>query len=483
MKSKIEILLQDMSYNTKYEILDYGTHKEEISSIALKRGIRLPAHDLSVFKGTYAFVDRANLNGCTLPKEEVEKALDTLVGKAVDFDHLRERVVGYWVDAKLDGDQILAYGVFFKGNFREDYTTISELLQKDILGISFEAWGNREYTSEQEYNLRDIEFAGGALLIKTKPAFPGSEVLEMANKRVLEFASVMIEPKSYLHIGTIHCECVKCGHLLLSNKKCLSEMCPECGGLMKNKKEEKEIKIVKEVKDNKGEQGMKTKLERDMTYADWEQAIKTLTDLISVDSGKRKIQCTRCNWVGLSTELAKSTKCPTCGGSCVLVSDTGNIIIESNTGGDKMEEKIKELEKENAKLKEDLLQKTQEVETANQVIATLKTESDAVKTKIEEIEKTKGQEIAKAREEAMKVAQRRTELGEIAEKMKDEEILNEDKFEKAKLEKQLKEKDAEIAKLKDGKGTIKDLDKGSTDKSGQTIFDNQDKVKGYAWGK
>ncbi len=204
MKNRIELFLEDLTYNSKFEFLEESKNKDELQKIADKRGIKLPAHDLAAFKCTYAFVDRQNKNGCTLPKEEVEKALITLNNKAIDFDHFRKRVVGNWIDAKLVGDSIVAYGIFFKGNFPEDYATVKELFDKDVLAISFEAYGDRQYVGSgtDNYTLNDIEFAGGALLIKTSPAFPGSQVMEMANKeRVLEFANIMKAPEQYVHSG------------------------------------------------------------------------------------------------------------------------------------------------------------------------------------------------------------------------------------------------------------------------------------------
>jgi len=200
--NNFEAFLQDITYNSKYEFLEEGKNDTELQDIAKKRGIKLPAHDLAPFKCTYAFVDRFNKNGCQLPREEVEKSLESLIGKAVDFDHFRKRVVGSWIDAKIDGDKIIAYGTFFKGNFPEDYKLVKDLLEKDVLAVSFEAYGNREYNGANKdvYTLKDIEFAGGALLIKTSPAFPGSEVMEMANKeKVLEFASVMTAPDKFVY--------------------------------------------------------------------------------------------------------------------------------------------------------------------------------------------------------------------------------------------------------------------------------------------
>ena len=195
----IETFLKDLTYGSHFRILDEGKDKDKLAEIAAKRGIVLPANDLAVFECVYAFVDKENKNKCTLPKEEVKASLSTLVGKSVDLDHFRKNVVGYWIDAKLVNDTIYAYGIIFKGSFKEDYDIVKELFDKGNLAVSFEAWGNRIMKDEESYNLTDIEFAGGALLIKSQPAFAGAGVLEMAKERVLEFASVMTEPVKYVH--------------------------------------------------------------------------------------------------------------------------------------------------------------------------------------------------------------------------------------------------------------------------------------------
>jgi len=191
--------LADMSKNTRYEILEAGSKDGELERIAAKFGVQLPCNDLAVFKGTYAYIDRTNLNGCSLPEDEVIRALGTLRGKAIDFDHLRKRVVGYHLDAALEGNEIVCYGIFFKGNFPEDYDIIKQCMKEGKLGISFEAWGDHSQREDGDYDLINIEFAGGALLIASEPAFPGAGVLELAkNNRVLEFAKVMVEPTKHI---------------------------------------------------------------------------------------------------------------------------------------------------------------------------------------------------------------------------------------------------------------------------------------------
>jgi hypothetical protein len=197
--NNIETFLKDLSYGSTFRFLDEGKDKDKLIEIAKKRGIVLPAHDLAIFECIYAFIDKENKNKCTLPKEEVEASLKTLIGKSIDLDHFRKNVVGYWIDAKLQDDKIIAYGMIFKGSFKEDYNVIKELFDKGNLTVSFEAWGDRVYKGDESYSLTDIEFAGGALLLREKPAFAGAGVLEMAKDRVLEFAKVMTEPEEFVH--------------------------------------------------------------------------------------------------------------------------------------------------------------------------------------------------------------------------------------------------------------------------------------------
>ena len=189
---------KDLTFNTEYSFLEEGKDDDELKKIAEASGIAYPSPDLAIFKGKFAFANRTNLNGCALPKAEVKKSLSTLFGKAIDFDHIRTRIVGFWLNPELIGETIYAYGAFFKSNLADDYDLIKKLMANKNLCISFEAYGNREFNKDGTYNLKDICWAGGALLINTKPAFPGADVLELSNKRVLEFASVMTEPTSFI---------------------------------------------------------------------------------------------------------------------------------------------------------------------------------------------------------------------------------------------------------------------------------------------
>ena len=237
MKNEIEFFLQDLTYGSTYEFLEEGKHKDELTVIAKKRGIQLPCKDLAPFRCVYAYVDRFNKNSCRLKKEEVEKALNSLAGKAINFDHMRKSVIGHWIDAKIEGNKVIGYGIFFKGNFPEEYIHVKNLMEKGKLKVSFESWGSKSFGKDGKYDLNDIEFAGGGLLISTEPAFPGSKVTEFANEHeeelVLEFAKVMTPPKEFVHLASYQCECIECGHKMTTEGHCRDEKCPKCGGQMR----------------------------------------------------------------------------------------------------------------------------------------------------------------------------------------------------------------------------------------------------------
>jgi len=231
--NRVKLYFEDLTINAEYQLLEWGANdgkdNDELMELAIKKGIQVPSKDLAFFKCKYAMVDKANKNKCTLPRKEVKKALKTLNGKAIDKDHLRKSTIGHWLQAELDDNDIIAYGCFWKSNFPEDYEIIKAKMEKGAVKVSFEAWGERIYKDNGKYyDLVDIEFAGGALLFDTEPAFPDAEVLDFASKKeqVLEFAQI-IEDSSY------NCECIKCGYKEKSEQHCRDKICPQCGSQMR----------------------------------------------------------------------------------------------------------------------------------------------------------------------------------------------------------------------------------------------------------
>ncbi len=232
MKSDIvKISFEDISFNSKIRVLEDAKDRNKLEEIGQKRGLILPSPDIAIFECIYAMIDEENKNKCTIPNEEVDKALDTLIGKAVDIDHLRKRTTGWWIDACRKNDEIRAYGAFWKSNFKEEYKGFKERADKEGLTVSFEAWGNRVYeNNSSSYNLRDIHFAGGALLDKETPAFDKA--------RVLEFAKIMTPPNEFIHNGELKMK-VKCeycdiefDYASLTEYISGSVKCPNCSSII-----------------------------------------------------------------------------------------------------------------------------------------------------------------------------------------------------------------------------------------------------------
>lgn len=218
---EIKEFLRDYASNCQTEILEEESKKNELIEIAKKRGINLAGSmDLAGFKNVYAMIDLANKNGCRLPRKAVEESLHTLIGKPVDIDHIRRFVVGHYIDAKIEGDKIVTYGVFYKSNFAEEWDEAKELFKEGKLTTSFEILcpkNKRTYHDDGTYSLNEMEFSGGGILFKTSPAFPQAKVLELAKTNSglhpdLVVASEYSCEDMIIAEEKICMNCVKCAH-------------------------------------------------------------------------------------------------------------------------------------------------------------------------------------------------------------------------------------------------------------------------------
>lgn len=217
----IQDFLKDFRNQSTTEVYESGKEKEEIIQIAkAKMGIDLKNNsDLAGFKTIYTFSDIANGNKARLPKELLLKALPTIIGKPVNINHIRNYVVGYYIDYRYieAENKVIAYGIFFKSNFGNEWSEAKELLKSKQLGTSHEIWcprDKRKYLPDGTYEAHALEFAGGALIYRNKEdwqnpgrkidtAYKGCDVLELAknhmdknfHSRDLITASLNILPK------------------------------------------------------------------------------------------------------------------------------------------------------------------------------------------------------------------------------------------------------------------------------------------------
>jgi len=187
---QIQNFLEDYKANSSMILLEEGKEKDEIVKIAKARGILLKnSTDLAGFKTIYTFANEANKNKARLPKAKLLKSLPTLIGKPVDIDHIRRYVIGHYIDFryKAKEDMVVAYGVFYKSNFADEWKEAQELFKSGKLTTSYEIWCPKDKRKKREdgtYDLLQMEIAGGALLFKESPAFEDAKVLELAKEKL-----------------------------------------------------------------------------------------------------------------------------------------------------------------------------------------------------------------------------------------------------------------------------------------------------------
>lgn len=407
---EVKILLEQMSYNTQYRFLEMGKDDDELKKVGEKYGLNLPSPDIAVFKGLFAMADEVNRNGCNLPKEEVEKAMDSINGKAVDIDHVRRQTVGYWLGGELtEKNEIVTYGAFWKANYEEEYKDFKNRMDEGTgVAISMEAWGERVDREDGNYDLINIHFAGGALLDTQEPA--------CANAGVLEFAKV-----------------IEKGNKNMDNKI-----------LEKARLYLYDLDfIVNKLYDIKNPD---TK-----DFAFWDiQKIDFIEEKIYVKDGYISEEDQKLYEINFTLKPKLSV-------GKIAKSNKKENEKNKNGGNEQMEEKLAELQKtlaslevkmeEQAKVIEvkegEIASLKEEIETAKAEIITKSEALEAANNKLAEIEET--EKKAKEEADAKLVVERKEELGEFAKDLSDEQLLDDKEYKIAKLTKE----NAELAAKKD----------------------------------
>ena len=176
--------------NSTVELLE-GAKKNEIVEIAKARGMNLKQNrDLAGFKSVYTIADIVDANGQRIPKKKLLKVLPTLIGKPVNINHQRSYVVGHYIDSKFieKENKVIAYGVFYKSNFAQEWETAKAFFLSKQLGMSSEIWSPKKswkYLEDGSFVLGQMELAGGALVYPPDvPAVRGADVLAIAKKNI-----------------------------------------------------------------------------------------------------------------------------------------------------------------------------------------------------------------------------------------------------------------------------------------------------------
>ena len=190
---EINDYLKYLTTSSELAMVEDDEMDDELKEAIGAMGIKLPNPDLAPFRCMYAPTDEANLNGAILDDTEItDDVLNTIKGKPVNIDHITRNVVGFWAGLKRDKENsklLNGCGVIFKNAFKSEYAAFKDLVSKKQLAVSMEVYSyNKVPLSNGKRLLKGLEFAGGAVLMKTKPAFPGMGVKEMAS--TLEIASI-----------------------------------------------------------------------------------------------------------------------------------------------------------------------------------------------------------------------------------------------------------------------------------------------------
>ena len=186
--ASVEEFLQDFENRSETFLLEEGKEKDDILEVATAKGYNLKnSHDLAGFKTIFTFANQANKNKARLPQEKLLKVLPGIIGKPVDIDHIRNYVVGHYIDYRYRAaeNMVIAYGVFYKSNFGEEWATAQKLFKAGTLATSYEIWcpkDKRKTLPDGTYELTEMEIAGGGLMFKEKPAFAKAMVLELAQE-------------------------------------------------------------------------------------------------------------------------------------------------------------------------------------------------------------------------------------------------------------------------------------------------------------
>ena len=190
---EVEQFLTNSGKTIDIEFLEIGKEKNDLIESAKKRGILIEgSRDLGIIKTIYAFTDKPNANKAILPSKEFQKKLPQIVGKPMNVGHIRDLIVGFYIDYKyiLKENKAIAYSVFFKSIYPDIWKKAKLFKSRKKLSSSFEIWSpedKRKYFKDGSYELHQMEMAGGALIFEEhgqEPAFKDAKVLEIARKDI-----------------------------------------------------------------------------------------------------------------------------------------------------------------------------------------------------------------------------------------------------------------------------------------------------------
>lgn len=411
----------------------------EITSIAKQVGITVPSESLGVFKSVYAKLEDANKNGIRLDSKAVKENLHTIIGTQVNLNHAR---AGYtvgsiiWADLN-DKNEIEIAFTFFKTVYPEDYEKALKLFDKGNLTVSFEIMSKRETQelhADGTKTLNDIIFDGVGLLLDEKPAYPGAIVFERAKR---EIRKIIGQDSPDLVFATQIAK--DCRSMLDDIEKTIKNKNVK-GGIKEMDKKTNE-KLMSRYKEGLiAELGDLTKGWTDEDFLNDDKVKEARTPKEKASKESKKV-----------TEKAEAEKAKN--DETVIVTDKKSKVTETLSEG---EDKIK-IESE-TKRTVDGKPSFSEISDTEIVYTFAQVEEikEEMKAEYEKKLKEKDEQITSAYKNAEKIVNLKIDLGEYAKDLSDEDLLNENKIARMKLQKDNDELRAELADLEKTKPVKKE---------------------------
>lgn len=386
---------------------------KDIKKALKKANIQYPHESLGFFKATYAKFEEANANKVILA-DSVKDDVKYLIGTQMNRDHERVgAIMGSIIDAYVTkDDEIEIVFTFAKNVYPEDYEDALELMSEDKLTVSFELMVDKDDVEQLGGGVRrlaHVSFDGVGLLFGIKPAYKNAYVLTTAMK-IIEDAFKQ-ENKSLLYASAkdITKKWTRIGELIEA-------------ALTKNENtNEGEINM-----DEKARKALLAKFKEDIISELGEEAVKDWSDEQWEEKLAKKASETE---KSQEKEVAEET--------------TEEKPVEETA------EKTTRVVEEKIKTEETFDNETNETTVVTEAERTVKrdgkevvkekTESEITYTfaQVEAIKAEYEEKISFIKENATKIAELRAELGDFVKDLSDEDLMNEDKLENARLKKKV----------------------------------------------
>lgn len=193
-KKLIAQALFEIAKNSTTELIDDTELDLEIIDSANKMGLVIPSPDIAIFKTKWADIGKKNLNNVILPKKAVEKGIQTLVGKNLNFEHRGAyNLCGFCLSVKIVEDYIECIQVFYKSVYPEEFEELKEKIKTKEAAVSFEIWNKNEkgdsvvnFLEDGTAEITEIHCHGTGLLLINPPACPTAKIFKLVAKKINE---------------------------------------------------------------------------------------------------------------------------------------------------------------------------------------------------------------------------------------------------------------------------------------------------------